>query len=113
MDQLSFVVCWNSGKKPECVMVTDDKGEASRKFESLMGDSKSDQIRLFSGVTPFRRWSPSDAARIVAENNKMLAEKEIADASAEKNRLLKEVEEADLKAKEARAKLKKFDSSDK
>lgn len=108
MDNLNFVVVWNKGKDPECVLATQDRASAVALFEKLMGDSKLDQIKLYGPNVPSRRWEPAEAARIVAENSKRLkAEAEALENKSKeeaKQRLAKareELKEAEAKAKDA------------
>lgn len=108
MEHFNFVVVWNTGKKPEVVLISDDKGVAESKFQSLLSDSNIDNLRLFSNVNATRRASPSEMAKIVEANNKRLRDEEEAEANKEKLRVESEISAAEEKLKAAKAKAKEL-----
>lgn len=108
MDQLNFIVSWPTGKKPEVLLVEEDRGLAIARFEALMSDSKIENLKLYSQVSPTRRATPAETAKIVAENNKRLKEAEEAKANAEKIKAEAAVASAEEALKAAKAKAKEL-----
>lgn len=108
MDDLNFVVIWNNGEEPKCDLITQDRGLAMKRFETLMQNPKLDQIKLYGPSNPTRRWEPAEKARIVQENNKRLKDEAEAEANKAKDEAKKRLADAQKLLKEAEAAAKEL-----
>ncbi len=109
MDTLNFVVTWNNGGEPKCILVTKNHPKAMAVFNEAAKDPKIDHVKLYGSATPTKRWSPSKVAKIVSENNSRLAKEAEAAANAERDKAKADLAQAEAAVKDAKARIKGID----